>query len=612
MSSEPVVLSLGINQQEASYELLISAASDLGNPGPPTAANPVNEFLVEYSLTSNGTSVAPVSSGPLTDVDGDSVPDALEIALGTNPTSYSTANNGIGDSDAQVSGIRESYLTLVSHGRSLYYSGSDHGATTTFAGSYAFTTTPQTDIIPGWPSLNAKLNAKGFPTTPPSDWLGLDTALARISRPPGTEYCVGESDATPPAGSPSGCLHANLGHKRSWGLLSIAPVANTTLNLLRVTSRAAKPGGTPVITTATVPLHFVTGSRRSTDFIDLLPDFNSTNGETVKVSLLYPEIKPDANMAGVLGDNIPSAVPGSTIKHFVTPKKSTDLNQDYVILKASGMTTAQITPGHADQVLVWEVIPSANGQAVPGDPLRCRIKRDATGKTEVKLKTKTGGTVLAQTQVWVVWATASPPVKTAIVQLRETVPIPGIKITGGYDFTFTVQPLTIFSEAERPDFGEKTVILPGHDVNGKTLNEGANQPWDISRQVRGQYIGMESYGTRISLADKLPNIYPSNPIEGNDDSNRQGETNTPQINDGKLTSSDLVERSWADLNRPLSFDTPAVSWKLHFREFTRLQIGSKWYLVSDYQLWRFHAVIGYNNGIWNHANSVLEADNADW
>jgi len=105
-------------------------------------------------------------------------------------------------------------------------------------------------------------------------------------------------------------------------------------------------------------------------------------------------------MAGVIGDVVKSAKAGSTIKHFVTPKKSTDLNQDYVILKATGGITAeQITPGHASQIVEWD-----GGEAVPNEPLKRRVKRDATGKTEVKIKLKQSGTVAVKMYVWVVWS----------------------------------------------------------------------------------------------------------------------------------------------------------------------------------------------------------------
>ena len=76
-------------------------------------------------------------------------------------------------------------------------------------------------------------------------------------------------------------------------------------------------------------------------------------GNDVSNVLLSVGIVPDENMAGVIGDVVKSNKPESIIKHFVTPKKSTELAQEYVILKAIGVTAEQITPGQADQLVQW-------------------------------------------------------------------------------------------------------------------------------------------------------------------------------------------------------------------------------------------------------------------
>ena len=88
-----------------------------------------------------------------------------------------------------------------------------------------------------------------------------------------------------------------------------------------------------------------------------------------------------------------SVVPGSVVEHFVTPKKSTDLNQDYVELKAVGVDTPTF-----NQFLEWE------GGEVGSATDKRKVKRDATGMTEVKIKVKQSGAVAAQMNVWVVWA----------------------------------------------------------------------------------------------------------------------------------------------------------------------------------------------------------------
>jgi len=132
-------------------------------------------------------------------------------------------------------------------------------------------------------------------------------------------------------------------------------------------------------------------------------------------ALLSFDIKPDVDMAGVIGDEVKSAKAGSTVKHFVTPKKCTELNQEYVVLKAVGVTADLITDGNPNQIVQW-----AGGEAVPDEPLKRRVKRDATGNgpTEVKIMAIEGGAIMAQMNVWVVWCFWNP---IQVVMIADTV-----------------------------------------------------------------------------------------------------------------------------------------------------------------------------------------------
>jgi len=78
---------------------------------------------------------------------------------------------------------------------------------------------------------------------------------------------------------------------------------------------------------------------------------------------------------------------------------STELDQQYVVLKATGIAAEQITPGNAQQIVEWD----GGEAAVPADPLKRRVNRDASGKTVVKIRIKSGGATVAQMPVWVVW-----------------------------------------------------------------------------------------------------------------------------------------------------------------------------------------------------------------
>ena len=106
---------------------------------------------------------------------------------------------------------------------------------------------------------------------------------------------------------------------------------------------------------------------------------NDKKNGTYKVVRI--SIVPDDGVAGKVGDMVPSNNGPTGEKHFVSPKKSTAIADDYVTLKAQGPATVQFQDNYE-----WE-----GGEAVPDEPLKRRVKRDATGKTEVKIKAKTGG-----------------------------------------------------------------------------------------------------------------------------------------------------------------------------------------------------------------------------
>jgi len=617
VSSNPVVLALGVGASEVTYTISPSGPNDMIAAVPPTTTNPVNEGLVEYNLVSMGTTVSPVTSGTAKDADGDGLTEALEQKLGTSDTTYSSNPQGVGDGDAKVAGINAPFITLLSHRRALFYSGSSTKSTVTFSGTWGFDKTPQTDLVATYSGLNTKLAAKTFPTTAPADPFGLFTTLALISRPAGTETALAVSDAPPPTGSGPECKHADLEQKRVWGVYNVAPKVNTTRTFLKVTSTLVKGSTTPVITTSQVPLNFVANSKLSTDSIDLLPTFTSAQGETISVNLLLPEITPDDNMAGILGDTIPSVIPGSTIKHFVSPQKTTALSQEYVILKATGITADQITPGHANQIVEWDPF---GGEAVPNEPLKRRVKRFFASKNELKIRVKQGGPVLSQCNVWIVWADLKTTRVTPATYYSQTVTTPrrpaetgpGASISSDWNFSAEVQPKTIVTDAERPDLsGAPETDVPNRYAKHAGEGDEFGQPdhkWDISRQMRirvkSPNIGTNDlYDIKGTFYDNLPNAnlieptcpkpgtdsYPENPLEGNDNSSEfSKDTNpyeAPSI--GLLLDRDGPNQPFVLNKSPNLGDT--IQFHMQFKEFCRLELGRKWYLISAHMPWRLDA-----------------------
>ncbi len=334
-----------------------------------------------------------------------------------------------------------------------------------------------------------------------------------------------------------------------------------------------------------------------------LPAASQGAGDGKNSALFSIKIEPDANMAGVIGDVVKSANQGSVVKHFVTPKKSQELNQDYVVLKATGITADQITAGNASQIAEWE-----GGEAVPNEPLKRRVKRDSTGTgpTEVKIKAKSSGNVATQMNVWVVWCDSKPigtiQPKAPVVNNPQIGPI--TTVSGGLQFTHTIEPAGIVTtEPERPDLkGVKVADPPGakHPLFNSDLKDGAANKWDASRQFRFKHSNPNNLPSHafsqpapiITVAD-----FPSNPVEGNDDAGvsdevpmpggqASGAANDPyqQTSKGILWSTDVPSFSISKGNLGDTY-----LYNLQLQEFARLEIGKKWYRISDHIPWRFRA-----------------------
>jgi hypothetical protein len=308
-------------------------------------------------------------------------------------------------------------------------------------------------------------------------------------------------------------------------------------------------------------------------------------------------------MVGVLGDVVKSDKAGSTIKHFVTPKKSPALNQDYIIFKATGVTAAEITDGGADQIAEW-----VGGEEVSGDPLKRRVARDSTGKTELKIRKSQGGVVASQMNVWVVWSTIS----SGPVNLDNDNSNPArIKLTWGYNFAHTIAPGEIASATveEKPYLRDNTSGPQGQGPCGEPLSAGADTRWDGSRNRRVMVI------PAINDCHFGPFDYPSNFIGGNDDKSTQddNENNDPYTNNSILTGGDRP--AFIQFHNEGSVGD-RVEARAHFQEFTRLKIGNNWYAISNPYLWRVHfkfiKIQSSTGEVWVNNGSIQELNNAGY
>jgi hypothetical protein len=367
--------------------------------------------------------------------------------------------------------------------------------------------------------------------------------------------------------------------------------------------------------------------------------------DTVGVNLLPIEIKPDDGVAGVVGDMVPSNNGATGEKHFVSPKKSAEIPNDYVTLKAEGPTKELF-----ESLLEWE-----GGEAVPDEPLKRRIKRDTTGKTVFKVKVKNGVQEAAKVNVWVVWCDGGPPqnVGAATTSSSTTSGSTGSPQAGASwvipastqrYFEFTVLPATMITDTEVPKFeGEANVNPPPGPA---VTNSGANTKWDVSRRIRIKHEnpaptsitrnqiwgspnhseGLDANAAGFPSASLEVLTYPSDLREGNDDRGPHDEDNNPYSDaevllaghapaaKGKLASQDKVTSPFILQTAGVNGETTLI--KVHFGEFVRLEIGTgstaRWYKVSDFTDWKVEQRFQRNASNMTDSRSSVGDDNSNY
>ena len=350
--------------------------------------------------------------------------------------------------------------------------------------------------------------------------------------------------------------------------------------------------------------------------------------------LVLVDIVPDANMAGVIGDVVESAIKGSTVKHFVTPAKTNELNPNFVELVAAGIDASQF-----DQLFEWD------GGEVGSAANKRKVNRNNAARTEVKIKLKQGGAVAAQMDIWVVWATCTPTKGTGMYDKNSGASRFRIYQTPSlqWRFVFKIEPDTIINAADGevpaldgvskrpvPGAGKTYAIDPK-----KGAGDNARFKWDVSRKLK-ETIKNPQLISKNDLAWTAPYLAgqpaetatpfnwpagnaPDVDAEGNDDPFLIDEDDDPYHaygvaplahGVGELSSNDwptsvFVLNSCGAPGRTIVDD-------MDFREFCRLEIwdgkratGRYWYRISLFETWHvgFHAK-------WNAATSIWDDDSS--
>jgi hypothetical protein len=377
-----------------------------------------------------------------------------------------------------------------------------------------------------------------------------------------------------------------------WGIgdQGVATVSPTTSNTTTVTGVG---GGSTQVDSVWTGEHWFFNSSFDDCDMDPVPVFMVADVAVIVVD----------NVTAVNGIKVNSAVGNQNFIHFVTPKGTTG---QVVTL------TATITPGDQNSInqITWE---GATQDA--SNKLKATVPKNVADRKIVKIKV--GTTVIKELRVWIVWATISASV--IPIQYNEPRIVNtsvGAELKGGYDFTHTIQPASIITDSNRPDFSganiEDGILIspPGgnHPVFGDPLANGADRKWDSSRQVRTKIVNPNNIPVSARAQPPISGTiaYPTNDVEGNDDRGTADETNDPYSDNGELTGADAPNEG---VEHSSGVNGNTFELRLHFREFARLEIAGTWYRISDYQLWRVHLKFIRTTGVWVNNSSVLALDN---
>jgi hypothetical protein len=265
---------------------------------------------------------------------------------------------------------------------------------------------------------------------------------------------------------------------------------------------------------------------------------------------------------------------------------------------------------------------------LPGIAHKATVSRSAPGHVRVKIKDKATGAVMDELHVWIVWADISATDATPDTGDKGTF----FRVKMGYEFLHDIKPPEIITAVDRPDLsgGNASPVPPAGALNhkGDLLTGGADKKWDSSRKIRkktinpagvplpgdpsfhGNFHNYPSLGDgdgrpggagAISFGDLL--------VVGNDDAGVGDEDNDPYTapHSGKLWG---IDRPSRNIRHADGANGNTVEWRLHFLEFTRLEINGKWYLISNYFPWRVHYKVKKEAGKWKDNGSIKTTDNS--
>jgi hypothetical protein len=337
---------------------------------------------------------------------------------------------------------------------------------------------------------------------------------------------------------------------------------------------------------------------------------------TIMVGLLPVRTEPDADQSGKTGNQIPSNKGLTGDKHFVSPRKNSEIADEHVVLKVAGI----------DQDLFVKLLSWEGGIPHPADPLKRLVKRDKPAKTEVRVKHTPDDTEVAKMNVWVIWATMHGRVQGAGFSANNDLKMEDYDMTqlGAHELTFTrefpqfdgttdmnhhhafisgiewradIEPKAMFQLAE--DIPDLTQVTPKDQNPPLTFDEGRTYytHWDVSRdrklkRILDGVVEREEFDWKID--DDTNYTRDEDPYEQATEKEESGEIYSIDGPGADTIKKEEVGEPMVHLPNGNVFEVKHV-----FKEWARVRLASKWYNISEKADWYSNVKINRTNGIWS-------------
>jgi hypothetical protein len=331
------------------------------------------------------------------------------------------------------------------------------------------------------------------------------------------------------------------------------------------------------------------------------------------------------DMQGVVGDVIPSILTTGGKGHFVSPKKTTAIPAENVVL--TGLVTS--AEGKTfEELYEWFVDGGSWGTSST-----LYLPRSAADKMTVVIKKQVGGTVMAEMYVWIVWAEMASGYPVEGKGVFDPDPHARWRIENEKDdastrnpfkFKWNIAPSEIFDrdQSDVPNLNDVADTQPpgaskNHPVQTDRPADSAEKKWDVSRKMQvtvrnPQLISKNQLMQTIgNLADGQPSATAVIPWDfpkdsetggnadaaGNDDSNSEDENDDPYSaytdpsngaslshSKGQVTSMDAP--GFKALAHWATDDGMSYRVDINFKEFVRLELKT-WFRISDETEWYY-------------------------